>query len=67
MTEMSHEIAVLFWLVAAALVGVVAAIVALIRSGRTVPPFAETTPRAPRPKRAAKRNGPLVPLRNGRS
>jgi hypothetical protein len=57
MTEMSHEITALFWVVAAALVAVVIAIIALLRSGHTVPPFAEIEPRHSRDKAAA--SGPF--------
>ncbi len=73
MTEMSREIAVLFWVVAAALVAIVVAIVALVRSGRTVPPFAETATKHTRgpgkkpAKGAGKRNGPFIHAPAGRT
>lgn len=43
------QLAGLFLVVVAAFVAVVTAIVALVRSGRTVPPFAGGTPREQQP------------------
>jgi hypothetical protein len=63
--ETSSEIRVLFWLVLASLVAIVAVVVALFRSGRTVPPFAASADHR-REKRRRGPGRPLVPARTGR-
>jgi hypothetical protein len=71
MMDVTRELAVLFWLVAAGLVATVAAIVVLMRRGRTVPPFAATathdSPPQQRTKRPRKWKWPLLPERAGRT
>jgi hypothetical protein len=61
--ETSSEIRVLFWLVLASLVAIVAVLVALFRSGRTVPPFAASADH--RRERRRRPGRPLVPARAG--
>ncbi|WP_041448583.1 hypothetical protein [Anaeromyxobacter sp. Fw109-5] len=63
--ETSPEIRVLFWLVLASLVAIVAVLVALFRSGRTVPPFAASADRR-REKRREKPGRAFLPARTGR-
>jgi hypothetical protein len=64
MTDVSRELAVLLGVVAAALVATVAAIVALIRRGRTVPLFGDPPPEASRPSK--QRDGPARPVGRAR-
>jgi hypothetical protein len=55
--ETERQLAVLAWLAAGALAGSIAAIVALVRSGRTVPPLGGHSHQRPeatdRPRRAS--------------
>lgn len=62
MTDVTRELAALFWVVAVGLVATVAAIVVLIRRGRTVPPFATQDP-PPQHHKRRKWRWPLVPAR----
>ncbi len=64
MTDVSRELAVLLWVVAAGLVATVAAIVALIRRGRTVPLFGDPPPEPSRP--SPQRDGPARPAGRAR-
>lgn len=57
MTDVSRELAVLVWVVAAGLVATVVAIVALILRGRTVPLLGDPSPAHSGPSKQ-KRDGP---------
>jgi len=62
MPDVSRELAVLLGIVAAGLVATVAAIVALIRQGRTVPLLGDPERERARPSKQ-KRDGPARPWR----